>query len=196
MTENPIFDGKTTNEMVKYTSYQIEIGGDSPQGLLDKLKAKDIPTGGVTETIITMPGFVISKNPTKINVVKLPPEKLGLTGFVTEPEILKAAGNFGLGRCPVETGPYAILQDPDVWGNSYSIATSPINLGENRDCIFKVIRNNGGLVLDVRWFPLSSLYTSNEYILFLVKQTPNLSDKPQPRKNMFSFLFNRPDSQK
>jgi hypothetical protein len=128
----------------------VQIGNfTSKRVLYGALEDAECGIGDTAEEMLVMPGFTLSDVATKLNIVVLSVDELGLAGEnVALGDIYAQAQKLGFALCPPEVGPQLRLQYfEQPIGEFLDVAMAPIKTREGPSGIFSVGNGGAGLLL-------------------------------------------------
>ncbi|WP_375385966.1 hypothetical protein [uncultured Microbacterium sp.] len=105
---------------------ELEIGGLSRTQLFEALRVSGVSLNAHAEALMAHPIFDDGARET-VRIVDRTVAELGLTDGGTMPQVFAAAEEYGLGLCPVVTGPYLRL----AWGKQTNSSTSVMSAGHS-----------------------------------------------------------------
>ena len=128
---------------------KLGIGGKTGQELERELDQKNFRIYDYARYTLRSSDFTTTKNPEKIDLVRLKVRDLGFAGGATTEQIYARAAELGMDICPAEVGPHQRLKDVDQpMGTSYNIAMKQIAGRDGYPRVFYLDHSADGLWLD------------------------------------------------
>lgn len=157
-------------KIIDKKTYEITIGGKSPENLLAALKNEGIRVDDwAWDMMIQSQALATLDKPIKIRVSRLTPRDLGFAEPPTTKQLFTQALSLGLELVPAEAGPWARLQDTDQPGEDwYYIAMNPMDRGTKR--VFRLGRSGDRRRLEGYWANPDDLWPLDRAVVFGIPQ--------------------------
>lgn len=141
----------------------IKINTMTKAKILKALKDKKVNISSYAQSMIDKIDFGKEE---KLNLIKITPKEMGLTGYPTTTQIYEKAKELGYELCPPETALFLRLHylDQPLY-NWIKVGMEPIAGSDGHPGIFRVARGVGGLWLGSYWTrPLREWNPDSEFV--------------------------------